>query len=59
MGRHAELVRALAMRAKGAKERADGAALGDQRLKELGRQREAAARRAEAEARAARRRSGH
>ncbi|MER6119383.1 hypothetical protein [Streptomyces sp. NPDC001743] len=54
MGRHAELVRALAMRAKGAKERADGAALGDDRLKELGRRRKA-----EAEARAARRRSGH
>ncbi|MFJ6435269.1 hypothetical protein [Streptomyces sp. NPDC091416] len=37
MERHAALIRALAMKAKGAKLKSDGAALGDERLKAEGR----------------------
>ncbi|MEU2250537.1 hypothetical protein [Streptomyces sp. NPDC019224] len=59
MGRHAEIVRALAMRAKAAKLKADGAALGDEGLKEEGRRRETAGRIAQAEAKAARRTARH
>ncbi|WP_326665506.1 hypothetical protein [Streptomyces sp. NBC_00385] len=58
MGRQAELVRALAMRASAAKLKSDGAALGDERLKEEGRRREAAARSVLADARASRRAAG-
>ncbi|TRV72242.1 hypothetical protein FKN01_30575 [Streptomyces sp. 130] len=59
MGRHAEIVRALAMRAKAAKLKSDGAALGDQSLKAEGRRRETAGRIAQAEAKAVRREARH
>ncbi|WP_405901227.1 hypothetical protein OG242_30460 [Streptomyces sp. NBC_00727] len=59
MGRHAEIARALAMRAKGAQLRSDGAALGDVRLKAEGRRRESTGRIAQAEAKAARRTDRH
>ncbi|TXS43019.1 hypothetical protein [Streptomyces sp. OR43] len=55
MGRQVELVRALAMRARAAKLKSDGAALGDESLKEEGRRREAVARSVLAGARSARR----
>ncbi|MEW1892759.1 hypothetical protein ACGFR6_35665 [Streptomyces sp. NPDC048567] len=59
MGRHAEIARALAMRAKAAKLKSDGAALGDESLKAEGRRRETAGRIAQAEAKAARRTDRH
>ncbi|MFF5336404.1 hypothetical protein [Streptomyces sp. NPDC013181] len=59
MGRHAEIVRALAMRAKGAKLRSDGVALRDDALKAEGRRRETAGRILQAEAKAARRAARH
>ncbi|MCX4445337.1 hypothetical protein ACIOEZ_09540 [Streptomyces sp. NPDC087866] len=59
MGRHAEIARALAIRAKGAKLKSDGAALGDEHLKAEGRRRETAGRIAQAEARAAQRTDRH
>ncbi|MGW0936692.1 hypothetical protein [Streptomyces sp. NPDC002666] len=58
MGRHVELIRAMAMRASAAKLKSDGAALGDEGLKEQGRRREAAAQGVLADARAARRAAG-
>ncbi|MEU5822230.1 hypothetical protein ABZ798_14115 [Streptomyces sp. NPDC047803] len=59
MGRHAEIARALAIRAKGAKRRSGGAALDDERLKAEGRRRETAGRTDQAEAKAARRTDRH
>ncbi|MFI6895535.1 hypothetical protein ACIBM4_15615 [Streptomyces sp. NPDC050256] len=59
MGRQAEVIRALAMRARAAKLKSDGAALGDESLKEEGRRRESAARSVLADARAARHAGGH
>ncbi|MGW6203813.1 hypothetical protein ACWF9B_09240 [Streptomyces sp. NPDC055089] len=50
----AEIDRALAIRARAAKPTSEGAALGDEGLKAEGRQREATARIARAEAKAAR-----
>ena len=58
MGRHEDLLRAMARKARAAKMKSDGAALGDARLKEEGQRLEAAARQAEREARAAGRRPG-
>lgn len=54
MERHAAIIRALAMRARGAKLKSDGVALGDEGLKAEGRRWEEAGRVARAESREAR-----
>lgn len=54
MGMRTEIVRAKVMRAKGAKMRADGVALGNEHLKAQGQRYQVAGRTAEARARASR-----